>query len=161
MKKVIALILGVLCIFALVGCSGEEVKNETAVYTFSGENEYIRVTNGTVVLDGEEEAFSGGRLEILNKRLCEDAVSWSEEFYIYSGGEEKTVMKNVINDQTGGASVSMYGDLGKISGANVITEYKNYDTENFERNLFFRLTVTDSKGKEKAYELKLNVEKVN
>lgn len=69
-------------------------------------------------------------------------------------------MKNAVNDMAGGASVSISGDLGKISGVNVITEYKNYDIEDFEKNLFFRLTVTDSRGKEKVYELKLDVEKV-
>ena len=160
MKKVFALFIGVICVFMLVGCGTGEVKKETAVYTFCGENEYIIISNGTAVLDGEQETFSAGKLKLLEENISDDAVVWDEEFYIVRDGEERTVMKNAVNDMAGGASVSISGDLGKISGVNVITEYKNYDVEDFEKNLFFRLTVTDSRGKEKVYELKLDVEKV-
>ena len=160
MKKLIIFILSVLCLFIFVGCIAEKDNDKTQVYTFSGENEYISVINGTAVIDGEEEAFSGGELRILNKELFDGAVYWSSEFYILKDGEKRTVYKDAVNDGTGGAEASISGNIGKISGGNVITEYEESDVDDFINNLFYKFTVRNAQGEEMTYELQMDVERV-
>ncbi|MEE1321227.1 MAG: hypothetical protein UHM85_06825 [Acutalibacteraceae bacterium] len=160
MKKAVALILALICVFMLVGCSAEKTDNKVEVYTLSGENDFFSVTNGTVVLNGDEEMFSGGELKVLRQKPFPDTASFSTRFYIVKDGEKRTVLSGSVNDMTGG-TVSISGDLGKISGENVITEGKNLSTEDFVNNLYFELRVRDSEGYEKTYEISMDVEKVH
>lgn len=160
MKKVIAIILLILFAFAFVGCNNSSKDSKTEVYTFGGENDIFYVSGGTAVLGTEEEVFSGGDLKLLHPELFADAVRWTSKFYVLKNGEKKLIQMNAVEDMTGGASVSLSGDLGKISGGNVISEYKDTDMEAFRNNLFFELAVTDSQGIESTYELKMNVEKI-
>ena len=160
MKKLIAFMLVILSVFAFVGCNNGSEESKTEVYTFSGKNEYLYVSGGTAVLDGEEEVFSGGEFKLLKEEAFSDVHCFSTSFYIVDGAEKRYVLMNVVEDIPGGASVSLSGDLGKISGGNVISEYKSTDMEAFINNLYFELAVTDSQGIESTYELKLNVEKI-
>ncbi len=161
MKKAIALILLLLCAFIFVGCGAEKLNGKTEVYTFSGENDYFSVSNGTVVLDGEEEAFSGGHLTVLQKQLFSDIVSYDADFYIIKDGNDKrAVLSSSVVDMTGGSVRFNGDDLGKISGDTIITNYKMIEEEEWQNNLFFELTLKDSKGREKVYEIQMNVEKV-
>ena len=160
MKKVIAIILLILFAFAFVGCNNSSKDSKIEVYTFSGENEYFYVSGGAAVLNGEEEVFSGGELKLFKEEAFSDVYCFSTSFYIVDGAEKRYVLMNVVEDIPGGASVSISGDLGKISGGNVISEYKSTDMEAFINNLYFELAVTDSQGIESTYELKLNVEKI-
>lgn len=160
MKKVFALIIVAVCAFMFTACDGEIADDKTEVYTFYGENEYISVTNGTAVIDGKEEAFSGGNLEILNKELFADAVYWHYEFYISNDGEEKTIYVGSVSDETGTSAVSIEGDLGKISGGDIITEYDDSYADDFVNNLYFKFTVKNSDGEENSYHLQMEVDKV-
>ena len=160
MRKIIASMLAVICLFMLVGCSNEQNHEKVKVFTFYGENEYISVTNGTVVLDGDEEVFSGGILNVLQEDTFSDAVYWSAEFYIAKDGEKKTVYKSVVEDLSDSAQVSVSGDLGKIAGGNVISDYEDADIDAFVNNLFMLFTVRNAEGEEKTYEIQMKVEKV-
>ena len=59
MKKIMAVMLSLLaCTVLLAGCNNFAESNEEQslkVYSFSGENEYISVSNGVIILDGKEE----------------------------------------------------------------------------------------------------------
>ncbi len=159
MKKAIALILALLCAFVFVSCGTEKKNSKTEVYTFSGKNGYFSVSNGIIVINGEEEIFSGGELKVLREKPFPDTTSFSTRFYIVNDGEKRTVLLCSVNDMTGGA-VNISGDLGEISGENVITEGKNLNADDFVNNLYFELRVRDSEGYEKTYEIPMNVEKV-
>lgn len=56
MKKIMAVMLSLLaCTVLLAGCNTSSESNEEQslkVYSFSGENEYISVSNGVIILDG-------------------------------------------------------------------------------------------------------------
>ena len=160
MKKVVVLMLVALCTFVFTACDGEIADDKTEVYTFYGENEYISVVNGTAVVDGDEQMFSGGMLKILNEEAFENAVYWDAEFYIARSGENTIVCKSTVSDETGGAEMSMEGDLGKISGGNVITNYGEENTDDFLNNLFLKLSVKNADGEEKVYDLHMTVDKV-
>ena len=155
MKKAVALMLSIMCLFAFAACNNESHKDKTRVYTFYGENEYISVTNGIAVIDGDEEVFSGGNLKVLNKNAFSDIVYWRYEFYISNDGEEKTVYVGAVSDETGGASVDINGDLGSISGEDIITRY-----DAFVNDLYFKFIVKNADGEENTYHLQMKVNKV-
>lgn len=160
MKKAVVLMLVVMCAFMFVACGEDVVSDKTEVYTFYGENEYISVINGTAVIDGDEEMFSGGMLKTLKADAFSDAVYWDAEFYIARSGENVIVYKSTVSDETGDAEMSIDGDLGKISGGNVITKYGEDSAEDFINNLFLKFTVRDADGEENVYELHMTVDKV-
>ncbi len=161
MKKAFALfILAVMCLTLLAGCTAKTEKQDLAVYSFSGANYFFSVTDGVIVLNGEEETFSGGNLTVLQEAPFSDIVSYDADFYIIKDGEKRTVLSSSVVDMTGG-SVRLNGDsLGKISGETIITNYKMIDEEDWQNNLFFELTVTDKNGEETVYELQMELEKV-
>ena len=137
-----------------------ENTNKTEVYTFYGENEYISVINGTAVIDGEDEMFSGGELRVIDKEIFADAVYWRYEFYILNDGEEKTLCVGSVSDETGEASVDIEGDLGKIAGEDIISVYDGSYSDEFTNNLFFKFIVKNADGEENTYHLQMNVNKV-
>lgn len=162
MKKMLVFISAIICIFILNGCNRTEnnINNKPEVYTFYGENEYISVINGTAVVDGEDEMFSGGELRVINKEIFADAVYWHYEFYILNDGEDKTIYVGSVSDETGTSAVSIEGDLGKISGGDIITKYNDSYADEFINNLFFRFIVKNADGEENTYHLQMNVNKV-
>lgn len=160
MKKSLVFILALICLFIFVGCNGEKPDDKTEVYTFYGENEYVSVINGTAVVGGEDEMFSGGELRVIDKEPFADAIYWRYEFYILNDGEEKTIYVGAVSDETGGASVNIEGDLGKISGGDIITKYDDSYTDDFVNDLYFKFIVKNADGEENTYHLQMKVNKV-
>lgn len=70
MKKIMAVMLSLLaCTVLLTGCNTSSESNEEQslkVYSFSGENEYISVSNGVIILDGKDEICYGGDLKVMS-----------------------------------------------------------------------------------------------
>ena len=70
MKKIMAVMLSLLaCTVLLAGCNTSSESNEEQslkVYSFSGENEYISVSNGVIILDGKDEICYGGDLKVMS-----------------------------------------------------------------------------------------------
>ena len=70
MKKIRAVMLSLLaCTVLLAGCNTSPESNEEQplkVYSFSGENEYISVSNGVIILDGKDEICYGGDLKVMS-----------------------------------------------------------------------------------------------
>ncbi len=138
-----------------------EKTEETKIYSFGGSDEVLTVMNGTVILDEDEETFSGGILQVNSEEFFYGVTSYSTTFYILEDGKKKTVMSNSLIDQTGG-KVNLDGDdLGKISGADVITEYKTDNTENLINNLYFEINTVGADGENKIHQLHLDVKEVN
>ena len=93
MKKIMAATLSLLaCAVLLAGCNISSENNEEQslkVYSFSGENEYISVSNSVIILDGKNE-------------IC-------------YGSEKEPLLSNSVDDQTGG-TIDLSGNIGKIYG---------------------------------------------
>lgn len=70
MKKIMVATLSLLaCAVLLAGCNTSTESNEEQslkVYSFSGENEYISVSNGVIILDGKNEICYGGDLKVIS-----------------------------------------------------------------------------------------------
>lgn len=73
MKKIMVATLSLLaCAVLLAGCNTSTESNEEQslkVYSFSGENEYISVSNGVIILDGKNEICYGGDLKVISDDL--------------------------------------------------------------------------------------------
>ena len=141
----------------LSGCWKEEAK-PLKVYSFSGENDQIAVSNGVIILSDTEETFSGGQLKTTGAEFI-DITSYFTKFYIISGTEKETILSFGLEDQTGNA-VQVSGELGKISGESTLSRIKLDDAGNWKNNLYFELVTRNKEGKERVYQLQMHVSEV-
>jgi len=92
MKKIMAVMLSLLaCTVLLAGCNTSSESNEEQslkVYSFSGENEYISVSNGVIILDGKDEICYGGDLKVMSDDFA-NITTYSTTIYI-NGSEKET-----------------------------------------------------------------------
>ena len=155
MKKVTPVLMAIVfCALLLAGCSISSQSRQgqpLAVYSFSGENEFISVSNGVIVLDAEEEICYGGNLETRKDKFT-DIASYSATIYLTSDGEENILMSNRVEDKTGGA-INISEDIGKITGDILIPD----DIDNLVDGLWFELKTVDLDGEENTYHLQLEV----
>ena len=98
MKKIMAVMLSLLaCMVLLAGCNTSFESNEEQplkVYSFSGENEYISVSNGVIILDGKDEICYGGDLKVMSDDFS-DITTYSTTIYI-NGSEKAILLSNVL-----------------------------------------------------------------
>ena len=152
MKKIMVATLSLLaCAVLLAGCNPSTESNEAQslkVYSFSGENEYISVSNGVIILDGKNEICYGGDLKVISDVFV-DITTYSTTIYI-NGSEKETLLSNSVDDQTGG-TIDFSGNIGKISG----DIFKNRDADKLADNLWFELKTTNLSGEENTYQVQL------
>ena len=155
-KKKVPIFMTILML-TLTGCGKAEHERLT-VYSFSGENEQLAVSNGIIVLNGTEETFVGGDLKVTGDFFA-DITSYSTTFYTMSGSEKDIILSNSVVDMTGGM-VNVSSDLGQISGDSIITRIKIDDTSDLDNTLYFELTTKDKDDKENVYQLKMSLTEI-
>ena len=157
MKKIMAVMLSLLaCTVLLAGCNTSSESNEEQslkVYSFSGENEYISVSNGVIILDGKDEICYGGDLKVMSDDFA-DITTYSTTIYI-NGSEKETLLSNGVDDQTGG-TIDVSGNIGKISGDIL----RDSDADKLTDNLWFELKTTNLSGEEKTYQVQLETTEI-
>lgn len=112
------------------------------MYSFTGENDQFIISNGVIVLSDNNEIFSGGDLRGKGK-FSDNITCYSTTFYVLSGDEKEVLLSNSVNDMTGN-KISVFGDLGQISGDGNVSELEN--------SLYFELVTTDQDGNERCRE---------
>lgn len=155
-KSKVLVFLAILML-ALVGCEKVE-QEQLTVYSFSGENEQLSISNGIIVLNGTEEIFTGGDLKVTDD-FFNNITSYSTIFYIMSGDKKDVILSNNVVDMTGD-TVNVSGDLGQISGDSAIRRIKIDDTSDLKNILYFELTAKDRDGKENVYQLQLPLSEI-
>lgn len=150
MKKLISLVSALVCVLSLTACSNAKSK-----YSFRGEHEYFAISNGSIVLSNTDELFDGGDLEVTHSELFKNVASYSTTFYTLINGERRTILTNSVINRTGG-SVDINGDLGSVSGDNII-DSKIADIDELREILWFELKTTDLNGKENVYQIQLTL----
>ena len=157
MKKIMVATLSLLAYAVLLaGCNTSTESNEEQslkVYSFSGENEYISVSNGVIILDGKNEICYGGDLKVISDDFV-DITTYSTTIYI-NGSEKETLLSNSVDDQTGG-TIEFSGNIGKISG----DIFKNRDADKLTDNLWFELKTTNLSGEENTYQVQLKTTEI-
>jgi len=139
-------------VLTLVGCEKVE-QEQLTVYSFSGENEQLSISNGIIVLNGTEEIFNGGDLKVTGD-FFNNITSYSTTFYIMAGDEKDVILSNSVVDMTG-ATVNVSGDLGQVSGNSAIGRIKIDGTSDLKGILYFELTTKDRNGNENVCQLQL------
>ena len=157
MIKMKALAFMTIPMLVLTGC-GKAEQEPLRVYSFSGENEQLGVSNGIIVLNGSEEIFSGGDLKAADDSFL-DITSYSTTFYMISGSEKNVILSNSMVDTTGG-TVNVSGDLGQISGNTTLRRIKIDDANDLENTLYFELAAKDKNGKESVYQLQMSLTEI-
>lgn len=157
MKKIMAVMLSLFaCSVLFTGCNTSSESNEEQslkVYSFSGENEYISVSNGVIILGGKDEICYGGDLKVMSDDFA-DITSYSTTIYI-NGSEKETLLSNSVDDQAGG-TIDVSGNIGKISGDIFIDN----DADKLTDNLWFELKTTNLSGKENTYQIQLKTTEI-
>ena len=157
MKKIRAVMLSLLaCTVLLAGCNTSSESNEEQslkVYSFSGENEYISVSNGVIILDGKDEICYGGDLKVMSDDFA-DITTYSTTIYI-NGSEKETLLSNGVDDQTGG-TIDVSGNIGIISGDIL----RDSDADKLTDNLWFELKTTNLSGEENTYQVQLETTEI-
>lgn len=152
MKKIMAVMLSLLAYTVLfTGCSPSHESNEEQslkVYSFSGENEYVSVSNGVIILDGKDEICYGGDLKVMSDNFA-DITAYSVTIYI-NGSEKEILLSNGVDVQTG-EIIDVYGSVGKISGDFL----RDSDANKLADNLWFELKTTNLSGEENTYQVQL------
>lgn len=162
MKKLIALLWAFVYAIALFGCSNSDTEPEeseltgiaskktSVTYSFSGENEFIKIGNGSIVFGETNELFNGGNLEILQPNLFVDVSSYSTTFYTLLNNRERNDFHstNVTGVRNGADSIN--SNLGSSSS-------NGFMIINLEQGLWFELITTDVNGKKNVYILELSV----
>ena len=156
MKKLMAVVLWLLvCTVLLAGCNTFSESNEEQplkVYSFSGENKYISVSNGVIILDGKDEICYGGDLKVMSDDFS-DITTYSTTIYI-NGSEKEILISNGADDQTGG-TIDVSGNIGKISG-DILRDSDDKLTD----NLWFELKTTNLSGEENTYQVQLKTTEI-
>ena len=165
MKKISVIILVVISILCFTSCGSESVINNSEnvhVYSFSGSNDQLEISNGVIVLTDNEDVFSGGDLSVIHPESFSDVVSYSATFHISTNDENIIIMSNSVVDETGesGAKIEINGDLGRISGEDAHIDYVFEDGVNDTDNLWCEIKTTSSDGEMNTYVIDLNVTKI-
>ena len=157
MKKIMKVILSLLaCTVLLAGCNTSSESNEEQslkVYSFSGENEYISVSNGVIILDGKDEICYGGDLKVMSNDFA-DVTTYLTTIYI-NGSEKIILLSNSVDDQTGG-TIDVSGNIGKISGDIL----RDSDADKLTDNLWLELKTTNLSGEENIYQVQLETTEI-
>lgn len=157
-----SIILGIVVVLSvsallLTGCGVSSESNQEQslkVYSFSGENDFISVSNGVIVLDAKDEICYGGDLEVKPDEFA-DITTYSATIYFNIGNERATLMSNSVEDITGG-TIGVSGDIGKITGDIV----RDSDIDKLVDNLWFELKTTDLNGQENTCQLQLETTEI-
>lgn len=155
MKK-ITMILLLTCMVLFTGCESFSLSNQDQslkVYSFNGENKFISISNGVIIIDTKEEICYGGDLKVSQNEFS-DITTYSATLFI-NGSEKKILLSDSVDDQTGGTLV-IADNLGKISG-DIISDS---DIDKLTDNLWFTLKTTNLSGKENTYQIKLDVTEI-
>lgn len=151
--KIVFLVL-IICVMLAACKLAEKEEKFLEVYSFSGENEEISISNGVLVLTDEMESVYGGNLSA-KQDIFTDITAFTKSIYTISDNDKKYIMSNSVIDKTGG-TLAIPSEIGKING-DITSKYEEIDWEN---NLYFELKTVNLNGEEKIYQLSLKLTEV-
>ena len=151
MKRLVKFVAVLGLLLAMVGCYKNEEPKASRVYSFLGESEELRLTNGIIVI-GEKDAFYGGILETKGDGF-DSIKKYIAQFYIE--GNDETILNNAVIDETGSFELKNQ-EIGQISGE-IFNDAKENSLEN---GLYFELTITDDSNSTRSYTLPMEIKRI-
>ncbi|EHQ88931.1 hypothetical protein [Desulfosporosinus youngiae] len=132
------------------------------VYTFEGESNDIRLSNGIIIISSGKQIVNGGQIQYVGNKLG-NIKSYSKTIYLDKQGSQQPVLSNTVlnyNSITGMTfpdELSLNRAIGEISSEEL---FSDKDINAFKDNLYFSLTYTQDDGNPKNFIVKLSVKKI-
>ncbi|WMM26785.1 hypothetical protein RBU61_08910 [Tissierella sp. MB52-C2] len=152
--KFTTIILIVIALCFITSCTKRQDKME--VYSFSGENENITISNGLIIVTDGSEKFIGGDLSFKVEEPS-DVKSYFKKFFFYKDGVEITILNGSTTTEGATKGLHISSDLGSISSKDLF--YDN-DLELIKGSLNFSISGNLMNGEDFEYNLVLVVKKV-
>lgn len=150
-EKTIFTTLIVIMLIFTVSCSNQS--NKIEVYSFSGENDYITVNNGMIIVTGDTEKLIGGDL-LFKAEKPTDVKDYNEKFFFYEGKEENIILNNSSTTEGTTEGQNLPVELGLISSEDL---FHGNNLDLIKKSLNFSLSGKFINGKKFEYNLVLDV----
>lgn len=139
----------------------EDVRESFRLYSLSGENKNLKVTDGMIIESYDKDILNLGSVEYLGK-VNKDVIEYEIDIFIEGKNKMDTlygikVMTTEKNVNRFGENIDLTNNYG-ITSAEVIT--KNFDREYMRNNMYLTLKLKMKNGKEEIYKVKLDVRKI-
>ncbi|MDR3587670.1 MAG: hypothetical protein P4L59_20515 [Desulfosporosinus sp.] len=140
-------------------------KNSTPVfkvYSFEGESENIRVSNGVIIISKDKQMVQGGELQYIGIKR-ENISAYTKNIYIDNqhGNKETIVGGSVFNNIKNGMifpdELLLNRTIGGVSSEKL---FRDEDMSTIKDNLYFSLEGTTNDGKQFNFMVKLQVQEL-
>lgn len=156
MKKHSKILLLILAISLVTGCTKKGNK-DTRVYTLNGEDNFMSLDGGVLVLDDKKDTFKGGKIYIKNSDYPK--LKYYTISYYYLRDNSKQLLMSNTYDLKQGEPESIDGKLtGGISSGNM---FENTNIDDIKDNFFITIDGIDEKEREAYYSIQLNLELIH
>lgn len=153
-NKAMLILITIFTLCFMIACTDK--KSSTQVYSISGENDEIIISNGLIIITDKEEKFIGGDIRFKSGEL--DHVVYSNtKFYFYKDGSETEIQSNFMRIEGSDEGTNIQPDLGTTSSSELF--YGN-DLESIKESLNFSLTGNLISGDSFEYKMELEVKQV-
>nr|WP_312576954.1 hypothetical protein [Sedimentibacter sp.] len=152
-KRIISITLIVIVLCFITSCTTQ--KNKIEIYSFSGEDENIKINNGLIIVTDDLEKFIGGDLSFKGEEPS-NVKDYFEKFSFYKDGNEDTIMSNATKTEGTTEGLQISSELGSISGEDL---FYGDDLELIKNSLNFSLSGKLMNGEGFEYNLVLVIKK--
>ncbi|WP_315066869.1 hypothetical protein [uncultured Clostridium sp.] len=153
------LIGSIVLIRMIVSYKTELDRQEFKVYSFSGEDTNIRISNGIIIIFPNKQIVNGGDIQFIGNNK-EKIKSYSKTIHLDKKVNKDIILANTVSYQ-GCADGVMFADefllnksVGEISSYKLFTEA---DINNIKDNLYFFLEYSTVEGKTENFIIRLDV----
>lgn len=156
---VFLVITNIICLGTTVLYKTKIVKQEFKVYSFQGEDEDLRISNGFVMISPNRQMLSGGDIQYKGKKL-ENIQIYSKTIYLQKEGYKDVVLSNSVS-LTGDTKGMVFPDtlslnrrVGEISSEKL---FGVDDLDIIKDILYFSLDYAQVNGQKGNFTIKLKV----
>lgn len=129
----------------------EEPQKKTEVYSFYGDSDFIQISNGVIVIELDDQIFSGGHLNF-KKPIEDKVVQMEKKFYVQKEDAQKVIADSKVIDDHLVIEQKVF--LPSITGE----MFQDFDYINDQ--LIFELTLVFENGNQETYRIDLNVKDI-
>ena len=148
MKNIKFIIFLVVLLSLMTACN--KPASEAEAFSFSGENEEIKISNGSIMVTDEADEFIGGDLSFNNEEMT-DVKEYESIFFYEKDGEQI----EIITDASIVEGEEVSPELIKISGKNL---FDHKDLDLVKKSLSYSLSGKLMTGEDFNYLIPLDVE---
>lgn len=138
-------------------------KKNFKVYSFQGENDRVKINNGTLILSSNKDIINGGTIQYTGNKI-QNIDSYSETVYFNKNGDKKILLSSSFSYSGENGTVVFPDDLilnKTLSETSTENLFLGTDSEFIKDNLYFSLNYSTRDGKKEDITLKLNVKEFN